>query len=133
MYDKLKKIEDELEGEEYFDGGIGYYFGCDLVPAIGEKIESIKDILIKNKVVGKDDNVELVNIEDIVRDFEPISDEWHFNERIKKRFMDIFLEADGYYSITADGSYAAYGYLWSTCKVLQKDDELVLLEFYITD
>lgn len=32
MYDELKKIEKDLEGEEYTEGAIGYYFACDLVP-----------------------------------------------------------------------------------------------------
>ena len=133
IYEKLKKIEDELEGEEYFNGGIGYYFACDLVPSMGVNIESIKEILIKNKVIGRDDNVELVKTDDRVSDFETISDEWHFNEQIKTGFLDIFKEADEYYCITADGTYASYGYLWSICRVLKKGDELVLLEFYITD
>ena len=133
MYDELKKIEKELEGEEYTEGAIGYYYACDLVPDTGEINETIKEILIKNKVIGKEDNVELMRVENIVSDFEPISDEWHYSEQIKKRFLDIFSGADGYYSMTADGSYAACGYLWSTCRVLQKGDEIVLLEFYITD
>ena len=133
IYEKLKKIEDELEGEEYFNGGIGYYFACDLVSSMGVNIESIKEILIKNKVIGKDDNVELVKTDDRVSDFETISVEWHFSEQIKKRLLDIFKEADEYYCITADGTYASYGYLWSICRVLKKGDELVLLEFYITD
>ena len=129
MYEKLKEIEVELEGEEYTDGGISFYFGCDLIPTT----ESIKEILIKNKVLGKDDNVELVNIEECVSDFESISGEWHFSEQMKKRFLDILEKADAYYGITADGSYASWGYSWSTCRVIKKDDQLVLLEFYITD
>ena len=133
MYDQLKKIENEHEGVEYFNGALGFYFGCDLVPTIGEKLETIKELLIRNKVIGAEDNVELVNVEDIASDFEPISEEWHFSDEIKNRFLEIFKEADGYYCIEADGSYASYGYLWSTCRLLQKGDELVLLEFYITD
>ena len=41
--------------------------------------------------------------------------------------------ADGYYNVWADGSYAAYGYLWSTCRLLQNGNEFVILEFYICD
>ena len=133
MYDELKKIEAELEGEEYTNGAIGYYFYCENIPESGEKIGNIKEILVRTKIIGENDNVELSKIGDPVTDFELISDEWHFSDRIKKRFLDIFKEADGYYSMTADGSYASYGDLWSTCRVLQKGNELVLLEFYITD
>ena len=133
MYDGLKRIENELEGEEYINGGIGYYFLCELIPTTVENVETIKEMLLRNKVIGKDDNVELVKIKDPVTDFETISDEWHFSEQIKKSFLDIFNEADEYYSLTADGSYASYGDLWSICRVLKKGDELVLLEFYITD
>ena len=133
MYDELKKIEKDLEGEEYTEGALGYYFACDLVPATEDNTETIKEILIKNKVIGKDDNVELVRIEDPISDFEPISDEWHYSEDIKKRFLHILNEADGYYSMMADGTYASYGDLWSTCRVLQNSDEIVLLEFFITD
>ena len=133
IYDELKKIEDELEGEEYTDSGISYYFACDLVPATRKKAEAIRDILIRNKVIGKNDHAALAIIEDYVSDFKTISDEWHFNEQIKKRFLNIFKETDRYYRIMADGSYASYGNLWSICRVLQKGEETVLLEFYITD
>lgn len=130
MYEELKKIEDELEGEEYFSGGLGYYFICDTVPITWKNVETIKEILIKNKVIGEDDNVELSKIEDPLSDFELISDKWHFSEDIKKGFIDILKEADGYYSYIPDG---AYGCVWTTRRLLQKGEELVILEFYISD
>lgn len=126
MYDEFKKIEAELEGEEYFCDGIGFYFFCDSVATIGDNYETLKKILITNKMIGKDDNIELVKIENPVSDFEPIGNEWHFNEQIKKRFVDILKEADVYYSLTSDDS-------WSTCRIIQKGDEYVLLEFFICD
>ena len=130
MYDELKKIEDELEGEEYFSGGLGYYFICDTVPITWKNAETIKETLVKSGEIREDVKVELVKIEDPVSDFETISDEWRFSEDIKERFLDILKEADGYYSYIPDG---AYGCVWTIHRLLQKGDELVMLEFYVSD
>ena len=42
-------------------------------------------------------------------------------------------EADEYYKVNADGFYARSGYLWSDCRLICKDGEYVLLDFYTCD
>ena len=129
MYDELMKIYDDPNRQDYLCGEVGYYF---FVRSL-DHIDSLKETLIKDKMIGKDDNVELVKIEDPEEDFEPISSEWRFSDEIKQRFLDVFGSADVYYEVTADGSYAAGGCNWGTSRVLRKGDEFVLLEFYLCD
>lgn len=62
-----------------------------------------------------------------------IEEEINFEDEITSKLVNIAQRADGYYNVWADGSYAAYGYLWSTCRLLQNGNEFVILEFYICD
>lgn len=123
MYDELKKIEADIE--EYCEGQICYYYHCELLTAPLDDVANLKEVLIRNKVIGKDDNVESIKIDDVAADFEPISDEWRFSEDIKQRFLEVIKNADGYYKVYEDD--------WSTCRIIQKEDEAVLLDFYICD
>lgn len=129
MYPELKKIQKE---HEYFEG-VYFCFACDLVAMTLDDPEPLKDMLIEHKVLGKEDNISLSKVEDPASDINAICDEWHINEQFRKTFIEMIESADAYYEMTADGSYAAGGYLWSMCRVVQKDGEFVLLDFYLCD
>ena len=133
VFDELKKIENKIDETSYTVDQISYYFGCDLVPMTLSDLNPFKDALLRNKTIGLKDNVTLTTIDDAVTDIRAICQEWHFDDDIASRLTNIVEQSNGYYKMWADGSFASYGNLTSVCRVLQKGEEFVLLEFYICD
>ncbi len=133
VFDELKKIENKIDETSYTVDQISYYFGCDLVPMTLSDLNPLKDALLRNKIIGSEDNVSLTRIDDTVTDIKAICQEWHFDDDTASRLTNVVQQSDGYYKMWADGSFASYGNLTSVCRVLQKGEEFVLLEFYICD
>ena len=131
VFDELKDIERKIDETNYTVDQISYCFGCDLVPMTLSDLKPLKDILVKNKTISSEDIITLTGIEDAVADIKAICQEWHFEDDITSRITNIVEQSDGYYKMWADGSYASYGNLMSVCRVLQKGEGFVLLEFYI--
>lgn len=127
---KFYQIERELEGDEYFSHGISYMFSCD---QISKDLKPLKDILLQNSAIGEDEEVKLTSIDDRLADIKKISEDWHFNESIDSGLSKLIEEADGYYKMSDDGFYATNGNLWSIFRIVEKGDELVLLEFFHCD
>jgi hypothetical protein len=130
MLTELKELEKKIAYEE---GQISFFFACDLVPMSLSDLGPLKEILVKNKVIAKDDNVSLTMIDDPLTDMGGICREWHLDDEISARLLHIVQKADCYYLVRADGTYSAYGYLWSECRIVYKDNEFILLEFHICD
>lgn len=130
---ELKNIEKEIDSTCFTDDQVSFCFCCDIVSMDLSDLNPLKDTLVKNKVISSDDVVTLTKVDAPTEDVESICEEWHFKESITSILSRIVENADGYYRIWADGTYASYGYLWSTCRLLQKGNEFYLLEFYICD
>lgn len=133
LFNELKGIEKEIDDICYTINQISYFMGCDLVSMTLSDLEPLKEILVQRKITASDDNVSLTKIDNPTEDIRAICNEWHFDDAIASRLISIAEDADGYYHMWADGSYASYGNLMSICRVLQKDDEFILLEFYNCD
>ncbi len=133
MFTELKAIEEEINRAGYAESQITFSLWCESVPMNMSDQKPLKGILVKNKVIGADDNITLTKVDELAADMEAICREWYFEDEITSKLVNIAQSADGYYNVWADGSYAAYGYLWSTCRLLQKGNEFVILEFYICD
>ena len=127
MFTELKAIEEEIKRAGYAESQITFSLWCE------SDQKPLKEILVKNKVIGAEDNITLTKVDELAADMEAICREWYFEDEITLKLVNIAQSADGYYNVWADGSYAAYGYLWSTCRLLQKGNEFVILEFYICD
>ena len=130
MLTELKELEKKIAYEE---GQVYFLFSCDHVPMSLSDLCALKEILVKNKVIAKDDNVSLKMIDDPLTDMEGICRQWHIDDEISAGLLHIVQNSDCYYLVWADGTYSAYGYLWSECRIIYKDKEFILLEFYICD
>lgn len=133
LFAELKNIQKEIDSTCFADDQVSFCFCCDMVSMDLSDLNPLKEILVKDKVIALDDVVTLTKVDDPIEDMESICAEWHFKEKITSELSHIVENADGYYRIWADGTYASYGYLWSACRLLQKGNEFYLLEFYICD
>ena len=130
---RLKEIEKEIRSKEYIDGQVGFYFCCDLVEMTHDNTEPLKEILIKNKTIGSDNEIELVRTDDWKEDFTAIADEWHFDEGIRTQLMAVIEDADVYYTVKFLGPDAENLSNWCSARVIQKGDRFAEMEFYICD
>lgn len=126
VFAELKKLEKEID---VFDDQISFCFFCELVP----DVDSLKPVLVRNKVIGPGDIVSLDMVSDVSADIQSICSDWHFDGVVSSKLCSISLGADAYYRMSASGSYASYGYLTSECRVLLIDGSYLLLEFDIVD
>ena len=126
VFSELKKLEREID---VFDDQISFCFFCELVP----DVDSLKQVLVRNKVIGPEDEIALEVVEDVSADILAICSEWRFDPDVSSRLCSIALGADVYYRMSATGSYALYGYLTSECRVLSVDGSFILLEFDVVD
>ena len=133
LYSEIKKLEDTLKGNEYIDGQIGFYLTTCKVEMTLDDTQNLKQVLIDHKVIGKEDNVSLVKEENPDSDFKAVCKDYYISAELTEALIRVIKEADGYYKVWADGFYESSGYLWSTCKIVCKDQEFVLLEFYLCD
>ena len=65
MLNELKELEKKIVYEE---GQVSFLFSCDHVPMSLSDLGALKEILVKNKVIAKDDNVSLKMIDDPLTD-----------------------------------------------------------------
>lgn len=133
IYSKIKAIEADKEGIEHNEDMIGFYFASSKVEMTLDDTANLKQCMIDHKVIGEDDNIFLIKEDERTADIKWVCNDFRISDDLTEEFVKVINEADAYYKITADGSYERSGYLWSTCRLICKDDEYVLLDFYICD
>ena len=133
IYSKIKKIEDAVKENEHVEGQVGFYFTSRKVEMTSEDTTNLKKALLEEKVIGEDDKVFLEKVDDPSSDIKAVCKEYYIRSDFIDSFVSVIIEADEYYKINADGSYAKNGYLWSDCRVICKNGEYVLLDFFICD
>ena len=131
IYSKIKKIEDTLD--EHTEGQVGFYFTSVKVDMTMDDTTNLKKALLEEKVIGNDDNVFLEKPDDPCSDIKRVCEDYRIETGFIESFISFVKEADEYYKVNADGFYARSGYLWSDCRLICKDGEYVLLDFYICD
>lgn len=132
LYDSLKVIEEIVEGDEYIAHGASY--SISIVKKLKSiDVEELRAALLDWKVDINNDSVNPSEIEDRATDFYKINDVWHFKDEIANKLMNIIYEADGYYRPLDKDDYYSRGNVTDIFRVIKKDEEIVLIEFYACD
>ena len=132
IYLRLNKIEKRLEGEEFFEGGLSYCFEVEELKMSMEDIKPLKDVLVSVKAISASDELLLKQIENSKDDIDSLCSEWHFADDIRNDLLDIIEDAD-LYRVGDEEYYITSGSTYSVFRLLVKDDEYILMEFYRTD
>ena len=133
IYSKIKAIEDAVKENEYTEDQVGFYFASRKVEMTLEDTANLKKALLEEKVIGEEDKVFLEMAEEPCSDIKAVCNDYRIRPDLADSFLSAVEEADEYYKVNADGFYARSGYLWSDCRLICKDGEYVLLDFYICD
>lgn len=131
--EKIKEIEEAVKANEHTEGQVGFYFVSAGIDMTLEDTAVLKKTLIDDKIIGSEDNVYLEKVGNPESDICEVCREYYINPELTESFENVIKKADGYYKICADGSYERSGYLWSDCRLIRKESDFVLLEFYICD
>ena len=132
IYLRLNKIEKRLEGEEFFEGGLSYCFEVEELKMSMEDIKPLKDVLVSVKAISASYELLLKQIENSKDDIDSLCSEWHIEDDIRNDILDIIEDAD-IYRLGDEEYYITSGSTYSVFRLLVKDDEYVLMEFYRTD
>ena len=132
IYLRLNKIEKRLEGDEFFEGGLSYCFEVEELKMSMEDIKPLKDVLVSVKAINASDELILKQIENSRDDINSLCSEWHIEDDIRNDILDIIEDAD-LYRVGDEEYYITSGSTYSVFRLLVKDDEYVLIEFYRTD
>ena len=130
---RLKDIENEIRANEYSEGQISYFFCCELVDMTLDDMSQLKELLVKHKIIGPDNRIEPVKLENPQEDFSALAEEWHFTDHVKEQLLSVIEDSDGYYIADIKGPGAKSLSDWSSIRLLQKGNQFAELEFYICD
>ncbi len=133
LYIRLARIEKQMEGNEFFEGGISYCFGVDEVQVSPDNCKPLKDVLLSLEAMTPSDELVLKRILNAKDDIEAICAEWHFEDDFRKQLIAIVEDLDACYSICDDDAFISWGNVYSVFRLLEKDGEYALAEFYKSD
>ena len=132
LFEKLKKIEHIVEGDEYISYGASYFIS--IVKMLKSMdVKELREVFLDLEVDIKNDSVNPSEIEDRSSDFKLINDIWHFKGEIADNLMNIIKEADVYYRPLDKDDYYARGNVNDIFRIVKKDGEIILIEFYACD
>jgi hypothetical protein len=132
LFEKLKKIEHIVEGDEYISYGASYFIS--IVKMLKSMdVKELREVFLDLEVDIKSDSVNPSEIEDRSSDFKLINDIWHFKGEIADNLMNIIKEADVYYRPLDKDDYYARGNVNDIFRIVKKDGEIILIEFYACD
>ena len=132
LFEKLKKIEHIVEGDEYISYGASYFIS--IVKMLKSMdVKELREVFLDLEVDIKSDSVIPSEIEDRSSDFKLINDIWHFKDEIADNLMNIIKEADVYYRPLDKDDYYARGNVNDIFRIVKKDGEIILIEFYACD
>ena len=97
-----------------------------------EDIKPLKNVLVSVKAINASDELLLKQIENSKDDIDSLCSEWHFADDIRNDLLDIIEDAD-IYRLGDEEYYITSGSTYSVFRLLVKDNEYVLMEFYRTD
>lgn len=133
IYDKLKTIENELNGNEYFEHGVTYCIGFDSLDVNLPIGMAIKNQLVKYEVLEESEELYIEKIEDYLRDIDTLFQEWHL-DMITNSVLKVLSDNAIVYKVLDDCTiYYSKGSLCSVFRVIEMLNERILVELYIID
>ncbi len=133
IYNEFKNIENRLSGKEPTIHGGTYYFAVDRLDKSDDIILSLKDYFLKLEAVNEEDEIILSVINNPDEDIKKICNDWHIEEVLTDRLSELISTSQGYYRVCEDYRYLSRGNCGEIFRIIETDNELIILDFYITD
>jgi hypothetical protein len=133
IFDLLKEIEKEVNRDEYISYGASYFLAVEELKFQITDMISLRRLFVKLETDMKEETLNPAEITDRSADFKMINDLWHFKDDITRKLMNVIGDADAYYRLFDKDDVISRGNVNDIFRIVKKDNELVLLEFYACD
>ena len=96
---------------------------------------SLQDISFGSKLeaVNEEDEIILSVIDNPEEDIKKICNDWHIEQVLTDRFSELIFASQRYYKACEDYCYMSRGNCGEIFRIIETDNELIILDFYITD
>lgn len=134
LYEKLKNIENLIEGNEYFDGGVSYCVTFDVLDNSLSFDFAIKNRLLEMKAIkSSENNMVITPIKQPKNEMKNLCDKWHIDEQVCNELLCVIDDDTKLYKCCDDYEYISYGTIGEIFRILESGQEKVLVDFYISD
>lgn len=134
LYEKLKSIENSLEGDECSEGGVTYYISVDKIDNTGSLDFTLKNILLNLEIIQSlEENIVITPIKCPQNEMRKLCSEWHFSEQICDEIISLIDNDTNMYKCCDDYEYIAKGCVCEILRIIEKGQERVLVDFYVVD
>lgn len=134
FYQKLKKIEQSIQGCEYSDGGVAYCLGIDILDSSITLDRAVKKRLLElNAIISTEIDIVITQIQHPEEELLQICTAWHFDEKICNEILSLVDENVKLYRCCEESEYVAKGNIVDVFRIIEKGPERVLLDYYIVD
>ena len=134
LYQKLKKIEQSIEGCEYSDGGDSYCIGIDKLDSNVSLEMAVKNRLLElDAIASSEIDIATTLIQHPEKELLQLCTDWHFDEKICNEILSLIDEDIKLYRCCKDSEYVAKGNIGDVFRIIVKGQERVLLDYYIVD
>lgn len=134
IYEKLKSIENLLEGDEYSEGGVSYYISVDKIDDAISLDFALKNILLGIEAIKSfEENIVITPIKCPENEIRKLCKEWHLREQICNKIFSLIDDDTKMYRCCDDYEYISKGCLDEIFRIIEKCEERVLVDFYVAD
>lgn len=134
LYEELKRIENLLEGDEYSESGVTYYFAVDKIDDTVSFDIALKNILLDLKVIPSfEEKIVITPIKNPQSEMRKLCEEWHLREQISNKIISLIEDDTKMYRCCDDYEYISKGCVGEILRIVEKGQERVLVDFYVVD
>lgn len=134
LYENLKSIENILEGNEYFEGGVSYCISFEKIDNTISLEIALKSILLDLKVIQSlEENIVITPIKCPQSEIIKLCQKWHLTEQISNKIIRLIEDDTKMYKCCDDYEYISKGNIGEILRIVEKGQERVLVDFYVVD
>ncbi len=133
LLEKLRKIDHEIEGEEFTQYGATYFFAFDILEGAADDLAILERYFLELELSPPLNEINLMEIEDSQEDINKISTQFHFASEPSRLLCEIAKNEGGYYKVCEDGDCLSRGNLMDIFRIIKYGKDAIVLWFYLCD
>ena len=131
LFEELKCIENQIEGNEYFDGGVAYCIAIDKIDH-ALPLDCAVHQFLSEVTEEPEINVEITAIKEPKSELRNLCIQWHLDDEITNKILELVDDDTRVYKGCEDYVYVSLG-VSEIYRIIEKENERVVIDFYVTD
>ena len=133
LLEKLKKIDHEIEGEEFTQYGATYFFAFDVLEGAADDLSILEKYFMELELSPPLNKISLMEIDDPQGNMNKIATQFHFAPEPSQLLCEIAKNERGYYKVCEDGDCLSRGNLMDIFRIIKDGKDMIVLWFYLCD